>query len=181
MGSFFGSIYSFKDDNFQNRIQIDLSNRLCNCCGMYKDDINDDNSQHIHKNHHINQIENKYTKHHMLRDLFLWSIFMDMPEMAKVLLLHIRSRICASLIASALFKKYSKLSPTVDMKDKFRKQALEFETYAAMSLNKCYEYNEERACELLLRQIPLFGNVSSIQVNGEFNIKSKEFFEVFFF
>jgi hypothetical protein len=101
----------------------------------------------------------------MLRDLFLWSIFMDMPQMAKVLLIHIRSRVCAALIASAIFKKYSKLSPTVDMNDKFRLQALEFETYAAMSLDKCYEYNDKRACELLLRQIPLFGNVTCIQVN----------------
>ncbi len=100
----------------------------------------------------------------MLRDIFLWSIFMDMPEMAKVLLLHVRSRICAGLIASAVFKQYSTLSETVDMKDKFNRQALEFETHAAMSLDKCYEYNETRACELLLRQIPLFGNITCMQV-----------------
>jgi hypothetical protein len=90
---------------------------------------------------------------------------MDMPEMAKVLLLHVKPRICAALIASALFKEYSKLSQSVDMKNKYQDQALEFETYAAKSLNKCYEYNEKRACELLLRQIPLFGNVTCMQVN----------------
>jgi hypothetical protein len=101
----------------------------------------------------------------MLRDLFLWSIFMDLPEMAKSLLLHIRSRICAALIASAVFKKYSISSQAVDMKDKFRRQSLEFETYAGMSIDKCYEYNDTRACELLLRQIPLFGNVTCMQVN----------------
>ncbi len=89
---------------------------------------------------------------------------MDVPEMTKSLLLHIRSRICAALIASALFKRYSRSSQSVDMKDKFRRQSLEFEQYAAMSIDKCYEYNDKRACELLLRQIPLFGNVTSMQV-----------------
>jgi hypothetical protein len=156
-------IYSIKDDNYINRIKIDLSNHLCTCCETY---TTDETNYDIEKNqNHITERKDQYTKHHMLRDLFLWSIFMDMPEMAKVLLLHIRSRICAGLVASALFKTYSESSPTVDMKDKFDRQALEFETNAAMSLNKCYEYNEKRACELLLRQIPLFGNITCIQVN----------------
>ncbi|CAF5098138.1 unnamed protein product, partial [Rotaria sp. Silwood1] len=81
-----------------------------------------------------------------------------------VLLLHVRSRICAALIASAVFKRYSKSSQTVYLKHKFLAQSLEFETYAAMFIDKCYEYNERRACELLLRQIPLFGNVTCMQV-----------------
>jgi hypothetical protein len=146
VGSFFGSIYSFKDDSFKNRIKIDLTNRICSCCGSYEDD-HDLHSGHRKTN--IDQTQSKYTKHHMLRDLFLWSVFMDMPEMAKVLLIHVRSRICAALIASAIF----------------RLQALEFETYAAMSLDECYEYNDELTCELLLRQIPLFGNITCMQVN----------------
>ncbi|CAF5169180.1 unnamed protein product, partial [Rotaria sp. Silwood1] len=37
-------------------------------------------------------------------------------------------------------------------------------TYAAMIIDKCYEFSEECACELLLRQIPLFGNVTCMQV-----------------
>ncbi|CAF2738067.1 unnamed protein product [Rotaria sp. Silwood2] len=100
----------------------------------------------------------------MFRDLFLWFVFMDMPEMAKVLLLRVQSRICAALIASAIFKTYSKLSQTVDLKSKFRTQSLEFETYAAAFIDTCYEYSKQRACELLLRQIPLFGNVTCMQI-----------------
>ncbi|CAF4603910.1 unnamed protein product, partial [Rotaria magnacalcarata] len=61
-------------------------------------------------------------------------------------------------------KNYSKLSPTVDMRDKFQTQSLDFEIYASMFIDKCYEYNEKRACELLLRQIPLFGNVTCMQL-----------------
>ena len=144
---------------------------------MYEDDAEHGESQHINRSTDSAQIENKYTKHLILRDLFLWSIFMDIPEMAKVLLLHIRSRICAALIASALFKHYSNSSQTVDMKDKVRDQSLEFETYAAMSINKCYEYNDKQACELLLRQIPLFGHVTCMQVIYiNIKIKIKSFF-----
>ncbi|CAF3258135.1 unnamed protein product [Rotaria sp. Silwood2] len=164
VGSFFESIYSFEDNRFKNRIQIDLSNHVCSCCGSHGH-VEDDYGQNVNNNNINNyQANNKYTKHHMLRDLFLWSVLMDMPDMAKVLLLHVRSRICAALIASAIFKKYSTSSEIVDIKDKFRIQSLEFETYAAMCINKCYEYNEKRACELLLRQIPLFGNITCMQV-----------------
>ncbi|CAF3511447.1 unnamed protein product [Rotaria sp. Silwood1] len=163
IGSFFESIYSFKDTSFGKRIKIDLSNHVCTCCGFHKH-VDDKNELNAMNNHIINdQTIDTYTKHHLLRDLFLWSILMDMPEMAKVLLLHVRSRICAALIASAVFKRYSKASQTVDVKDKFRMQSLEFETYAAMCVNKCYEYNEKRACELLVRQIPLFGNITCMQ------------------
>jgi hypothetical protein len=84
--------------------------------------------------------------------------------MAKVLLIHIRPRICAALIAAAVYKKYSKKSETVAAKERYRSQSLEFQCYAAESINECYENDELQACELLWRQIPLFGNVSCIQV-----------------
>ncbi|CAF3904829.1 unnamed protein product [Rotaria sordida] len=164
VGSFFGSIYTVTEDNFLNRIKIDLHNRLCTCCGSHEY-IKEDHELNVIQNiRNVYPTENQYTKHHILRDLFLWSIFMDMPEMAKVLLFHVRSRICAALIASSIFKKYLYFSLTVDMRDKFQIQALEFETYAGMFIDQCYEYNEKRACELLLRQIPLFGNITCMQL-----------------
>ncbi|CAF4377045.1 unnamed protein product [Rotaria sp. Silwood2] len=164
VGPFFGSIYSPIDDSFVSRIKIDLSNHVFTCCKLHEYVEDNHDSKGNHDNGKNNQTNNKYTKHHMLRDLFLWSVFMDMPEMAKVLLLHVQSRICAALIATTIFKKYSNSSDTVDLKSKFLTQSLEFETYAAILIDKCYEHNEKRACELLLRQIPLFGNVTCMQV-----------------
>src|SRR5262249_36123869 len=99
------------------------------------------------------------------RDLFIWSIFMDMPEMGKVILVHLPSRICAALVAEAIFKRYANESITVDQKETFEKHAQEFETYAAQCIDKCYEHDEILAFELLFRQIPLFGNVTCMQVN----------------
>ena len=100
----------------------------------------------------------------MLRDLFLWAVFMDMFEMAKMLLIHVQTRICAALIASAIFKQYAKLANTIDLEATLRTQALYFETYAANSVDQCYEYNERIACELLFRQVPLFGYITCMQV-----------------
>ncbi|CAF1439974.1 unnamed protein product [Rotaria sp. Silwood1] len=164
VGAFVGPIYSFTHNNYLNRLQHDLMNHVCTCCESRRHVQRDYELNDFQNNTKNGQIENKYTKHHMLRDLFLWYVFMDMPEMAKVLLFHVRARICAALIASAIFKKYSELSQTIRMKDRFRDQSLEFGTYAAMFIDKCYEYNEKRACELLLRNIPLFGNVTCIQL-----------------
>lgn len=41
----------------------------------------------------------------MLRDLLYWSIFTDRINMAKVLILHIRPRICAALSCAAILTK----------------------------------------------------------------------------
>lgn len=116
--------------------------------------------------HMVNQkgISKEYTKDQMLRDLFLWAVFMDMHEMAKVFLVQMQSRFCAALIASAIFKYYAMSAATVDLEEKLRAQALEFEIYAANFIDHCYKYDERMACELLFRQVPLFGYITCMQV-----------------
>ncbi|CAF5153947.1 unnamed protein product [Rotaria magnacalcarata] len=49
----------------------------------------------------------------------------------------------------------------------------EFELYAVKCIDSCYEYNETKACELILRQISLFGNITIAQV--AVSAKSKKF------
>ncbi|CAF0952112.1 unnamed protein product, partial [Didymodactylos carnosus] len=109
-------------------------------------------------------IQRDYTQQEMFRDLFIWSVFMNFPKMAKVFLSYLEPRICASLIASKVFKKCSEEVTDIDLKQKFELQALEFEIYAAKCVDTCYEHSKDLACELLLRQIPLFGNVTCMQV-----------------
>jgi hypothetical protein len=175
VGSFIGTIYTSEEDHWSRRICIDMRNHVSPYCKFNKkqkinpptnkdNQQNDQEIQPLDPNNNNSNSEPSYPKDELLRDLFLWSIFMDMPEMGKIILVHLQSRICAALIASAIFKRYAKLSTTVDHKEKFHNQALEFETYAAQFIDKCYEYNERLACELLLREIPLFGHVSCIQV-----------------
>jgi hypothetical protein len=161
VGPFIGTIYSFQKDSFRQRVSIDMKTNICTC-DWFQTATDDQSSNHNGK---IKNTETEYSKDELLRDLFLWSVFMDMPEMAKILLVHQQSRICAALIASAIFKKYAKQSTTADHKEKFGNQSLDFETYAANFIDKCYKHNERLACELLLRQIPMFGNVTCMQVS----------------
>jgi hypothetical protein len=167
VGSFIGTIYSSEEDSYRQRFCIDLGNHVCTCCSFGNKKFQEDKpstDQNIRSTYKNNNNKSTYSKDELLRDLFLWSIFMDMHEMAKTLLIHQQSRICAALIASAIFKRYSKSSTIVDQKERFQNQALDFETYAAEFINSCYKYNETLACELLLREIPLFGNVTCMQV-----------------
>ncbi|CAF1149147.1 unnamed protein product [Rotaria sordida] len=167
VGAFIKPIYSAANHDCIRRIKIDMKLHLCAYCGSEKHDFEQPDDQIKSVDNHNNQVENNvsnYTKDEFLRDLFLWSIFMDMPEMAKIFLVHLPSRICAALIASAIFKRYSKASTTIHMEEKFQNQSLEFEEIAVRFIDKCYEYNERLACELLLREVPLFGNVTCMQV-----------------
>ncbi|CAF5028683.1 unnamed protein product, partial [Rotaria sp. Silwood1] len=40
----------------------------------------------------------------------------------------------------------------------------EFESYAVKCINSCFEHDEAKACEIILRQVPLFGNITCVQV-----------------
>ncbi|CAF1023099.1 unnamed protein product [Didymodactylos carnosus] len=106
----------------------------------------------------------KYGEQEMLRDLYLWAILMNRVKIAKVLLLHIKPRICAALIGSIILNRYSNHCIKTDEKNMYRQQALELEIYATECINACYRNSERKACELLLREIPLFGNVTCMQV-----------------
>jgi hypothetical protein len=164
VGSFIGSIYKTKEDNHQSQIYINVKNHVCTCCRSRNEDNDQTIVQDNKSSNQNNNIKPLYSKDEVLRDLFLWSIFMDMPEMSKIILVHLQNRICAALIASTIFKRYAKVSTIVDHKEKYRNQAIDFETYAAMAIDECYEYNERYACELLLREVPVFGNVTCMQV-----------------
>ncbi|CAF1427263.1 unnamed protein product [Adineta steineri] len=110
------------------------------------------------------RLNDNYSQQEMLRDLFLWSVFMDLSTMTKTILVHMKERICASLIAAKIFKTYARQTPIIDVRDRLNKQVADFEIYSAKCVNVCYEINETLTCELLMREIPLFGNVTCMQI-----------------
>ncbi|CAF1435755.1 unnamed protein product [Didymodactylos carnosus] len=71
-----------------------------------------------------------YSNEEMLRDLFLWALFTTEIDLAKVFLLHLKSRICAALIATRLYKHFSEKAPNAFSREKLLEQAMEFEHYA---------------------------------------------------
>ena len=168
VGPFISSLDTRFRKSFEERICMDLGTCIRRYRGLeeYSTDQYDLTTSMFEEEHIESQNDSlkEYGKDQIIRDLFLWAVFMDMPEMAKVLLIHVRSRLCAAMIASTIFKQYAKLAATVYLREKLNAQALIFETYAAICIDRCYEYNERTACELLFRRVPLFGYVTCMQV-----------------
>lgn len=101
----------------------------------------------------------------MLRDIFLWAVISGHAEMAFILLLQVKSRIIASLIAAGIARRFRfTQSGYLDRLHKFQKQSKDYELFAKSCIDDCYQRNERLACQLLLRQIPSFGNVTCMQV-----------------
>ncbi|CAF1004363.1 unnamed protein product [Adineta steineri] len=101
---------------------------------------------------------------YIMRDLFLWAILMNYIDMAKVFLAHMKYRICAALIATKILKEYSRLVPYDEIKKNYIENASYFENYAINCIDLCQKNNSEDACEIVLRQIELFGNISCLQI-----------------
>jgi transient receptor potential cation channel subfamily M protein 2 len=104
-------------------------------------------------------------KQAMLRDLLYWAVFTDQIDMVRVLILHIRPRICAALTCSAILKQRARKATTTDKRHFYKEQALDLETYATDCINACYLKSERKACEIMIREVPLFGKITCMQVN----------------
>jgi hypothetical protein len=107
-----------------------------------------------------------YGNEEMLRDIFLWSVISGHAEMSFVLLLQVRSRIIASLVAAGITSRFrSTKGGYLGQWHRFQKQSNDYEQFGTSCIDACYKRSERRACQLLLREIPLFGNITCMQVN----------------
>ncbi len=101
---------------------------------------------------------------YIMRDLFLWAILMNRVDMAKVLLSHMKYRICPALIATKIFKQYYRKAPYGDLQKSYKESATYFEQYAIDCLNKCDDNDGAKSCEIILQRNELYGYVTCLQV-----------------
>ena len=101
---------------------------------------------------------------YFLRDLFLWAILMNCPDMAKVFLSFMDYRICPALIARKIFKEYHRKAPYGDLKKSYETSMKYFEQYAIDCLRQCGNPNNDDVCEIILQRNELFGYVTCLQV-----------------
>ncbi len=111
------------------------------------------------------QSEKQFGKQEMLRDLFLWSVYAGYVDIAFVLLLQLKSRIGAALVAAGIAERLSSNVSNLDTRNTYNEHRIAYEEYATACIEACYRHNERIACELLLREIPLFGNITCMQVS----------------
>ena len=117
------------------------------------------------QSHSKKEEQQQRVRDYTMRDLFLWSILMNRIDMAKVLLCHVKYRICAALIATKILKEYHKIARHGDLKNSYMENANYFEQYAINCINQCEKNDPELACQIVLQQIELYGNVTCLQVS----------------
>ena len=100
----------------------------------------------------------------MLRELFLWSVYAGYADIAFVLLLQLESRIGAALIGASIARNVSLFTSRLDLPHIFDQQAKDYEEYARACIVACYKHNERLACQILVRENSLFGDVTCMQV-----------------
>ena len=100
----------------------------------------------------------------IMRDLFLWAVLHNYIDMAIVFLSNMKYRICAALIATKILKQYHSVASHGELKKGYKNHAEYFERYAIDCIAKCEANNANQACEIVLQQIELFGNVTCLQV-----------------
>lgn len=98
------------------------------------------------------------------RDIFLWCVLTFRLPMAKVILGQMKTRICSALIASQLLKSFISYAPDHDSRDALSDEANLFETYAIEFVRCSYLYNKQNACELIMREVKLYGGVTCLQM-----------------
>jgi hypothetical protein len=164
------SIYTHSPEGAFGKLQV--------CCRCPQGGRVADSRAHLYRDDDENYSEapdpeeaNKEARELVYRDLFLWAILTNRIKMCKVIMSFMQTRICAALIASKVMKSYQKLAHDNELKDKLFTRANEFEEYAIESLQWCYTYHEDRACEIAIRSIHLFGGVTCLQVKKQFHIK----------
>jgi hypothetical protein len=129
--------------------------------------IEDDNESRnsIEKSRLLSSAGNLITESDkVLRDLFLWSVLMNSCDMAKALLAHMKYRICSALIATKILKEYHSKADRDDTRNAYWANATYFEQYAINCLSACQKNDQDKACELVLQQIELYGRVTCLQV-----------------
>ncbi|CAF1523557.1 unnamed protein product, partial [Didymodactylos carnosus] len=114
----------------------------------------------IEKTRTHNDIKLEY----VYRDLFLWSILTHRIEMAKLFLKHMRTRICASLIAAKIIKAIARREYDRAIRNEYEQEANYFVSFAIECLTCCYNNDKEYACELVIREVDMFGGVTCLQV-----------------
>ena len=94
-------------------------------------------------------------------ELFMFSILSNKPEMAKLFIKTGRSEISSSLIATIIFKAYSKIfEESVYYSD----LANNFEDLACDMIDKAYEVDNDKAQLLLMKEVSEFGNTTCLEL-----------------
>ncbi|CAF4184066.1 unnamed protein product, partial [Rotaria sp. Silwood2] len=142
--------------------------------GMHEIDGKSPKENDRKESYATNTCNKPFSSQEMFRELFLWSVYVGYADIAFVLLLQLESRVGAALIAAGMAQHLSLFAGTLDVRHAYNEQAKDYETYATDCINACYRHNERLACQLLLRENPLFGNITCMQLAVDYYTRMLE-------
>ena len=111
----------------------------------------------------VEEIQKKNVEE-IYRDIFLWCVLTFRLPMARVILGQMNTRICSALVASKILKSFIPYAPDHESRERLQSEADLFELYAIEFVRCSYLYNKQKACELIMRKVNLYGGVTCLQM-----------------
>ncbi|ESO93554.1 hypothetical protein LOTGIDRAFT_161660 [Lottia gigantea] len=99
---------------------------------------------------------------HPIQDLFVWSVLMNRQEMADLFWKELDEPLAAALFANSLYKAMNTRSEDTEISLKLHQHAEEFNDKAIGVLNSCYEKDEVKTQEILVRQLRNWGQTTCV-------------------
>ncbi|XP_077993758.1 transient receptor potential cation channel subfamily M member 2-like isoform X2 [Glandiceps talaboti] len=98
------------------------------------------------------------------RELFLWAVFLNRHEMAKLFLESMSDAMAAALVASRFLKSMAERETDEDNRLRLTDRTQEYEQLAYAILTECYNADEEATLLLLVRPLHFWGNSTCLRL-----------------
>ncbi|XP_070175133.1 transient receptor potential cation channel subfamily M member-like 2 [Littorina saxatilis] len=98
------------------------------------------------------------------QDLFLWAVLMNQQDLAKLFWREGNESTAAALVANSLLKAMRRDTDDSDMVQRLQKNADEFEALAIGVINNCYVHDEQKAQDLLIREMKNWGKATCVLI-----------------
>ncbi|XP_069120927.1 transient receptor potential cation channel subfamily M member-like 2 isoform X1 [Argopecten irradians] len=101
------------------------------------------------------------------QELFTWAVLQNRQDMAKLFWKQGKEPTAAALVAFGLMTAMARKTDDCELAKKFRINADEFCSLSVNVLNECYELDEHKAQDLLVRELDHWGNATCVLIAVE--------------
>ncbi|KAL8572120.1 hypothetical protein ACOMHN_052917 [Nucella lapillus] len=98
------------------------------------------------------------------QDLFLWAVLMNQNDMARLFWTKGSEPTAAALVASSLLKAMMERTTDAVVLQQLQENADKFENLAIGVINKCYSHHEQKAQDLLIREMSNWGKATCVLI-----------------
>ncbi|XP_048236497.1 transient receptor potential cation channel subfamily M member-like 2 isoform X3 [Haliotis rufescens] len=119
----------------------------------------------------VPQVSGDLQLHRPIQELFIWSVLMNRQELAKLFWREGNEQTAAALVANSILKALRKCTDDAELMKTLESNANEFEDLAVGVLNSCYNSDEQKAQDLLIRELENWGSATTVLIAVEADSK----------